>query len=112
MDALILSLTPPQHKKYLELLKQDTVTLEFKVDKIEFENYSDENINNAKIQIVACCEALMNFAKSDSFFSAKLSKNEIDKIIPKYYGAINNISNIQRELYREAITVSGKIKEL
>ena len=94
MDALILSSTPPQHKKYLELLKQESITLDFKVDKIEFENYSDENIKNAKIQIVACCEALMNFAKSDSFFSAKLSKDEINKLIPKYFEAINNISKI------------------
>ena len=64
MDALILSLAPEQHKKYLELLKQDNITLDFKFDKTEFDNYSDENIKNAKIQIVAYCERLMNFSKN------------------------------------------------
>ncbi len=111
MDALILSLTPPQHAKYLELLNQENITLDFKVDKTEFENYSNENIKNAKIQIVSYCEKLMNFAKNDSFFSARLSKEEIDKLIPEYFGAINNISKIQRELYSEAIIVSRKINE-
>ena len=111
MDALILSLAPEQHKKYLELLKQENISLDFKVDKIEFENYSDENIKATKHKIVACCEALMNFAKSDSFFSARLSKEEIDKLIPEYFGAINDICKIQRELYSEAIIVSIKINE-
>lgn len=112
MDALILSLAPEQHKKYLELLNQENITLDFKVDKTEFGNYSNENIKNAKIQIVSYCEKLMNFAKNDSFFSARLSKEEIDKLIPEYFGAINNISKIQRELYSEAIIVSRKINDV
>ena len=112
MDALILSLAPEQHKKYLELLKQENITLDFKVDKIEFDIYTDENIKAAKHKIVACCEALMNFAKNDSFFSQKLSKDEIDKLIPEYFGTINSISIIQRELYSEAIIISRKINEV
>ena len=112
MDALILSLAPEQHKKYLELLKQENITLDFKVDKIEFNNYSDENVKNAKYKIVAYCEKLMIFAKNDSFFSKKLSKDEIDMLIPEYFGAINSISIIQRELYTEAIIVSRKINEV
>ena len=112
MDALILSLAPEQHKKYLELLKQENITLDFKVDKIEFDIYTDENIKAAKHKIVACCEALMNFAKNGSFFSQKLSKDEIDKLIPKYFGAINDICKIQRELYSEAIIISRKINEV
>ena len=112
MDALILSLAPEQHKKYLELLKQENITLDFKVNKIEFDNYSDENVKNAKHKIVACCEKLMIFAKNDSFFSAKLSKEGIDNLIPEYFGAINGISKIQRGLYSEAIIVSRKINEV
>ena len=112
MDALILSLAPEQHKKYLELLKQENITLDFKVDKIEFDIYTDENIKAAKHKIVAYCEKLMIFAKNDSFFSKKLSKDEIDKLVPEYFGTINNISIIQRELYTEAIIVSRKINEV
>ena len=112
MDALILSLAPEQHKKYLELLKQENITLDFKVDKIEFDIYTDENIKTAKHKIVACCEKLMDFTKSNSFFSAKLDKKEIDKLIPEYFGTINSISIIQRELYSEAIIISRKINEV
>ena len=112
MDALILSLAPEQHKKYLELLKQENISLDFKVDKIEFDIYTDENIKAAKHKIVACCEKLMIFAKNDSFFSKKLSKDEIDMLIPEYFSAVNNISIIQRELYTEAIIVSRKINEI
>ena len=82
------------------------------MDKIDFENYYDENVKNAKYKIVAYCEKLMIFAKNNSFFSKKLSKDEIDKLVPEYFGTINNISIIQRELYTEAIIVSRKINEV
>ena len=111
MDALILSLAPEQHKKYLELLKQENVKLDFIIEKIEFDIYTDENIKAAKYKIVDYCEKLISFTKSDSFFSPKLSKDEIDKLIPEYFGTINSISKIQRELYSEAIIVSRKINE-
>ena len=112
MDALILSLAPEQHKKYLELLKQGDITLDFIVEKREFDIYTDENIKAAKHKIVDYCEKLMAFAKNDSFFSKKLSKDEIDMLIPEYFGAINSISKIQRELYGEAIIVSRKINDV
>ena len=112
MDALILSLTPIQHKKYLELLKQDNVELDFEIATVEFDNHSKENMSNAKHSILNTCETLMNFLKSDTFFSAKLSKDEIDKLIPSYFATIKDISNTQRALYSEAIVVSRKINEL
>ena len=112
MDALILSLTHEQHKKYLELLKQENISLDFMVDKIGFENYSDENIKNAKIKIVAYCEKLMNFAKTDSFFSSKLSNGEIERLIPQYFGSINEIYKIQRGLYTEVLVISKMIQSI
>ena len=110
MDALILSLTPPQHKKYLELVKKDDVVLDFAVNKLEFDAYNDESIKIIKSEIVASCEKLINFSKSTSFFSEKLSKEEIDKLIPLYFEVINNISKVKQELYKEAIAISSKIK--
>ena len=37
MDKLILSLSPPQHQKYLSLLGQDEVELNFKIESACFE---------------------------------------------------------------------------
>ncbi|MBO5715713.1 MAG: hypothetical protein J6S23_04905 [Clostridia bacterium] len=112
MDALILSLTPIQHQKYLELLGKDEISLDFEVGTIEFDNYSDENIKSAKSKIVAECEKLMNFEKSDSFFSAKLNNEEIEELIPIYFEVINEISKAKKELYSEAIAISSKIKDV
>ena len=112
MDALILSLTPPQHKKYLELVKKDEMVIDFAVKKLEFDAYNDESIKIIKSKIVASCEKLMNFSKSTSFFSESLNKEKIEKLIPVYFEVINNISKAKKELYSETIVISKKINDI
>ena len=109
MDALILSLSPEQHKKYLAIMKSEEINLDFEIGKAEFEAYRDENIKNAKNDMLNVCEKLMNFAKSDSFFSASLTKEEIDKLIPLYFSVLNDISNARKRLYSEVMVISTKI---
>lgn len=112
MDSLILSLTPAQHKKYLSLVGKDDVVFDFQVDTIEFDEYSDENVKIAKSNIVTNCEKLMSFAKRDLFFSATLTKEEIEKLVPIYFGAVSEISKAKQELYGEAIAISKKINDV
>ena len=81
MDALILSLTNDQHKKYLSLVGKDDIILNFEIQEINFEAHSDENIKKAKNKIISSCETLLGFEKRDSFFSALLTKEEIERLL-------------------------------
>lgn len=112
MDALILSLTNDQHKKYLSLVGKDDIILNFEIQEINFEAHSDENIKKAKNKIISSCETLLGFEKRDSFFSAPLTKEEIEKLIPTYFEAIRSISKAKQSLLNDIIDISRKIKEV
>ena len=112
MDALILSLTSKQHKKYLSLLDCEQVDLNFEFEKAKFDAYSDEKIKNAKDKIVSSSEKIVNFPKYDSFFSQSLTKEEIEEIIPLYYETVREISKVKQELYGEALFLSRIIRDI
>ncbi len=109
MEALILSLTQDQHQKYLSLLGQDEVELNFEVESTRLENIFDEKIQNTKEKMIFCCEKLTEFAKSDSFFSENLKKEEIDALIPIYFEKINDIAKLRKGLYSLSIEISNEI---
>jgi hypothetical protein len=109
MDALILSLTQDQHQKYLSLLKEDDITLNFEIESQSFENRFEESIKLIKEKMILSCEKINNFAKRESFFSNDLKKEEIDALIPKYYENISTISGLRKNLYALSIEISNEI---
>lgn len=111
MDNLILSFTPTQHKKYLEIASANTVELNFDIPSIEIKDLSID-ITSAKTKMMNVCEKILEFSKNDSFFVRSLSREQIKALIPVYYDAVSNIERARAELNGSAIVVSQKIVEI
>lgn len=111
MDNLILSFTPTQHKKYLEIASANTVELNFDIPSIEIKDLSID-ITSAKTKMMNVCEKILEFSKNDSFFVRSLSREQIKALIPVYYDAVSNIERAGAELNGSAIVVSQKIVEI
>jgi hypothetical protein len=112
MDALILSLTPAQHKKYLELVDCKNTELNFKFEHAHLQAYSDEKLQNAKDMIISSCQRIISLKKHSAFFSRSLDKDEIEKLIPIYFEVVRSITAVQSELYGEAILISREISKI
>ncbi len=111
MDNLILSFTPTQHKKYLEIASSNTVLLNFDIPSIEIKDLSIDN-RSAKTKMISACEKIFEFSKNDSFFVRSLSREQIKALIPVYYDAVSNIERARAELNGSAIAISQKIVEI
>lgn len=111
MDNLILSFTPEQHQKYLEILNADTISLNFSVSHIEIEDLV-LNTNSTVEKMAKDCEKILAFAKKDSFFSKSLSREDIDALVPVYYEVISNVESAKAELYTLSVSLSSKITEI
>ena len=111
MDNLILSLTPEQHKKYIEIKNEKAPLLNFDVPSIQIE-YCSIDTRGAKNMIANACEKLLVFSKHDSFFEKSLSSKEINALIPVYYEGINSIDVARKELYKAATELSRKIVKI
>lgn len=112
MDALVLTFTPEQHKKYLELIDCEQIELNFDIKSPEFEVLFYENINVFKRKIISSCTTLLEFNKHTSFFSKSLKKEEINNLIPIYYKSICDISSIKQEMYNNSIIIAKQIDQL
>ena len=102
MDKLILTFTPKQHEKYLQLRAKEIDALNFDTSLAEFETYSQDILKNSLSSICAECERLLTFYDSKAFFTS-LSEKDTQKLIPVYFDVINNIEKQRKKLYSESI---------
>ena len=96
MKDILLTFTKEQYDKYLELKSSDNIALDI-VDlpplplPIKAEN-------NFYSSIIAKCEEIIEFSKSDSIFGNKLTREQIKAIMPLYFELINNIRKAHGEI--------------
>ena len=107
MDKLILTFTPKQHEKYLQLNSKEIEALHFDTSLADFDTLSTDILDNSLSSICSECERLLAFYDSKSFF-ATLSQKDVKNLIPVYFEVINSIEKQRQKLYSESIK-AGKI---
>lgn len=112
MDELILSFTPEQYKKYLEILKTPTPDLTFFAEAEPFSPYSRKAVTEAAEEAVEIANKLASTVKTasgDSFFGRTYTKEGSQHIQAEYFAAVREISRLRSLLLGELLAISKSV---
>lgn len=111
MDSLLLSFTPEQYKKYLDLKERENISLDFDSSIRDF-SFTDFKIADITNKMADEGKNLLELYETDSFFAPVLKDIGIPKLASSYFGAIQNIEALRKILWERGNTISNNILTL
>lgn len=115
MDSIILSFTPEQYEKYLEIRKRaisGQITLDFDLSQSLPENYSMDGALKCVEKIRQCAASLLKYEHTDEIFPVPLTRAEIDELGTAYFRTVGEIDAEMRVMYSELENIFSLVSRL
>ncbi len=112
MDELILSFTPEQYKKYLEILDSAEPSLNFSTSIEPFSPHSRRGVAEAAEKAVEIANKLTSTVKTASGYSVfrvTYTTEESQHIQTEYFTAVREISRLRSLLLGELLSISKSV---
>ncbi|MGM9632019.1 MAG: hypothetical protein ACI3XL_02880 [Eubacteriales bacterium] len=115
MDNIILSFTPEQYEKYLEIRNRASsgqITLDFDFSQGTPEKYSMDSALKCVEKIRGCAASLLKYEHTGEVFPVPLTRAEIDELATAYFSAVGEMDAEMRVLYSELGNIFSLVSRL